>query len=80
MWDVHLHEILGTMFVGGTVVLLRPDQGNRNMDYLSRVIEAHQATYVCIVPTLQNILFDILQAQQAFYRLRTLRLFWSVGK
>jgi non-ribosomal peptide synthetase component F len=80
MWDVHLHEILGTIFVGGTVVLLHPEQDNRNMDYLSRVIEVHQVTYVCIVPTLQTMLFDIVQAQQALHRLRTLRLLWSVGK
>jgi non-ribosomal peptide synthetase component F len=79
-WDVHIHEILGTLFVGGSIVLLRPEQGNRNMDYLARVIESHQVTFVCIVPTLQILLFDILEVQQAFHRLNTLRLLWSVGK
>ncbi|CAF4666490.1 unnamed protein product [Rotaria socialis] len=79
-WDVHIHEILGTLFVGGSIVLLRSEQGNRNMDYLARVIESHQVTFVCIVPTLQILLFDILEVQQAFHRLNTLRLVWSVGE
>ncbi|CAF1561671.1 unnamed protein product [Adineta ricciae] len=79
-WDVHFHEIFGTLLVGGTVILLRPEQGNRNMDYLSNVVENHQATYVCIVPTLQMILFDIIETQQAYHRLKTLRLIWSVGE
>ncbi|CAF0798785.1 unnamed protein product [Adineta steineri] len=50
-WDVHIYEIFGILLMGGTVILLRSEQGNRNMDYLSQVIEIHQATYVCIVPT-----------------------------
>ncbi|CAF4864068.1 unnamed protein product [Rotaria socialis] len=79
-WDVHIHEILGTLFVGGLIVLLRPEQDNRNMDYLARVIESHQVTCFCIVSTLQILLFDILEVQQAFHRLNTLRLLWSVGE
>ncbi|CAF4005625.1 unnamed protein product, partial [Adineta steineri] len=69
--DVHIHEIFGTLLVGGTVILLRSKQGNRNMDYLSQIIEIHQATYVCIVPTLQVLLFDIVEAQKAYSRLNT---------
>ncbi|CAF4229251.1 unnamed protein product, partial [Adineta steineri] len=79
-WDVHIHEVVGTLLVGGTVILLRSEQGNRNMDYLSQIIEIHQATYVCIVPTLQVLLFDIVEAQKAIQRLNTLRLIWSVGE
>ncbi|CAF4204968.1 unnamed protein product, partial [Adineta steineri] len=71
---------VGTLLVGGTVILLRSEQGNRNMDYLSQIIEIHQATYVCIVPTLQVLLFDIVEAQKAYSRLNTLRLIWSVGE
>ncbi|CAF4434483.1 unnamed protein product, partial [Adineta steineri] len=59
---------------------LRSEQGNRNMDYLSQIIEIHQATYICIVPTLQVLLFDIVEAQKAYSRLNTLRLIWSVGE
>ncbi|CAF1259371.1 unnamed protein product [Adineta steineri] len=79
-WDIHIHEVVGTPLVGGTVILLRSEQGNRNMDYLSQIIEIHQATYVCIVPTLQVLLFDIVEAQKAYFRLNTLRLIWSVGE
>ncbi|CAF0774929.1 unnamed protein product [Adineta steineri] len=78
-WDVHIHEVVGTLLVGGTVILLRSEQGNRNMDYLSQIIKIHQATYICIVPTLQILLFDIVQAQKAVQRPNTLRLIWSVG-
>jgi acyl-coenzyme A synthetase/AMP-(fatty) acid ligase len=79
-WDVHLHEILGSLLVGGSVVLLRPDQSNRNMDYLARIVEQQQVTAICVVPTLLAILFDTVQAQQTLHRLRTVRLFWSTGK
>ncbi|CAF4152919.1 unnamed protein product, partial [Adineta steineri] len=79
-WDIHIHEVDGTPLVGGTVILLRSEQGNCNMDYLSQIIEIHQATYVCIVPILQVLLFDIVEAQKAYFRLNTLRLIWSVGE
>ncbi|CAF1134737.1 unnamed protein product [Adineta steineri] len=77
-WDVHIHEIVIIILTGGTVILLRSEQGSRNMDYLSQIIEIHQATYICIVPTLQILLFDIVEAQKTYSRVNTLRLIWSV--
>ncbi|CAF4534776.1 unnamed protein product, partial [Didymodactylos carnosus] len=50
-WDIHLGEILGSMILGSTLIILQ-SHGNLNMEYMSKTFENKQVSFVMIVPTL----------------------------
>ena len=44
-FDVHVQEIIGTLMVGSSIVMLRP-QGNMDLDYLLTVLREKQVSYM----------------------------------
>ncbi|CAF3708674.1 unnamed protein product [Rotaria sp. Silwood1] len=50
-FDIHIQEILGTLWLGGCICLLRPN-GNLDMNYLTSVVQRNQITFAITVPTL----------------------------
>ena len=51
-FDIHVQEILGTLMIGATLVMLRP-RGNIDFDYLYAVLEQKQISYMhtCLLYT-----------------------------
>ncbi|CAF1522001.1 unnamed protein product, partial [Adineta steineri] len=56
-FDVHLLEIIGTLILGGTLVMLRPE-GILDLQYFSSVIKEKQITCIQAVPSLFRTLFS----------------------
>ncbi|CAF1161511.1 unnamed protein product [Adineta steineri] len=48
-FDIHVQEILGTLIVGGTLIMLYPG-GTIDFNYLSEVLQNKQITYLQTVP------------------------------
>ncbi|UJR12903.1 hypothetical protein I4U23_017077, partial [Adineta vaga] len=49
-FDVHLLEIMGTVIIGGTLVMLRPD-GILDLEYFTKVIKQKQINCIQAVPS-----------------------------
>ena len=49
-FDIHLQDIVGTLIIGGTVIMLQP-RGNLDFDYLVGVLREKQTSYVHTVPS-----------------------------
>jgi acyl-coenzyme A synthetase/AMP-(fatty) acid ligase len=58
-FDIHVEDIIGTLIVGATLVMLHP-QGNMDFEYLAQTIKNKQITYLHTVPTLLNSFFKYL--------------------
>ncbi|CAF4460360.1 unnamed protein product, partial [Adineta steineri] len=52
-YDVHVQEILGTLMIGATLIMLHP-QGNLDIDYILRIVYEKQITYLQSVPAYLN--------------------------
>jgi non-ribosomal peptide synthetase component F len=50
-FDIHIQEILGTLWLGGSICLLRPN-GNLDMTYLISAVQRHHISFAVTVPTL----------------------------
>ncbi|CAF1510900.1 unnamed protein product, partial [Adineta steineri] len=55
-FDIHVQEILGTLLVGGTLIMLHPG-GTIDFDYLSEILQNKQITYLHTVPSLLHSFF-----------------------
>jgi len=77
-FDVHVKECLGTLILGGSLVLLHP-HGQLEFDYLSKTIQQHNVTFFNIVPSLMSILSDYLIENKRFSRLSSVRSFGFLG-
>ena len=78
-FDIHVGDILGTLIVGGTLVMLRPE-GNLDFDYLSRVLVRSHVTYMHAVPTLLYSFFMYLNTNDLLHAVQSLRSLCSSGK
>ena len=78
-FDAHILECLGTLMVGGTVILLRP-RTFLDLEYLSTTFYEQQVTFLAIIPTLMTALFDYLHDTNHLERLSTIRSFGFLGK
>ncbi|CAF4106072.1 unnamed protein product, partial [Adineta steineri] len=68
-FDVHLLEIIGTLILGGTLVMFRPD-GILDFEYFSSVIREKQITCIQAVPSLFRTLFSFfIETCQSFHSL-----------
>ncbi|UJR38877.1 hypothetical protein I4U23_031545 [Adineta vaga] len=76
-FDVHAMELMGSLTLGATLVLLRPN-GNLDMHYLYHTIQDHQVTFIFLVPTVIQLLCGWLHDYQIF--LTTLRCVGTGGK
>ena len=77
-FDVHVQEIVGTLIVGATVIMLRPHGSNDLEYFLDRLIQK-QVTYIQIVPAFVKILIDYLQDRN-ISTLKTIRTIDIGGK
>ena len=59
-FDAHIHDTLGTLSIGATVVLLRP-RGSIDFDYLVQTMKSKQITYILTVPSLLHSYFTFLE-------------------
>jgi non-ribosomal peptide synthetase component F len=69
-FDVHVLDIMGTLIIGGTLIMLRPD-GILDLEYFASVLKKKQITYIQAVPSLLRTFFTFLietrQLTQAIY-------------
>ncbi len=59
-FDIHLQDILGTLIIGATIIMLHP-RGNIDFDYLTMVLKEKQPSYVHTVPSLLYSFFNYLK-------------------
>jgi non-ribosomal peptide synthetase component F len=59
-FDDHVGDILGTMVIGATLIMLRP-RGLLDLQYLTQVLEKKQITCMTSVPSLFHSLFHFLE-------------------
>lgn len=78
-FDVHVKECLGTLILGGSLVLLHP-QGQLDVDYLSTTLQRHNVTFFSVVPSFMSILCNYLHQIKQFSRLSTIRSLGFLGK
>ena len=78
-FDVHLQNLVGTLIVGASVVLLRP-RGNMDMSYLSHVLVDKQITVMDTVPSLLTSFFTFLKDNSLLAAVRWLRTLCNGGE
>ncbi|CAF3360523.1 unnamed protein product [Rotaria sp. Silwood2] len=78
-FDGHLEDIVGTLIVGGTLVMLCP-HGHMDFEYLSNVLMVHHITYMDSVPTLLAAFFSYVKGNSNIDLLRTLQTVCSGGR
>ncbi|CAF3797720.1 unnamed protein product [Adineta steineri] len=78
-FDIHVQEILGTLLVGGTLVMLHPG-GTIDLNYLSDVFQNKQITYLKAVPSLLHIVFTFIQQKKNKNAMKYLRSLCSGGE
>ncbi|CAF1408209.1 unnamed protein product [Adineta steineri] len=78
-FDIHVQEILGTLLIGGTLIMLHPG-GTIDFDYLSRVLENKQITYLHTVPSLLHDFFTSVVENNNPNALKHLRSLCSSGE
>ncbi|CAF0774859.1 unnamed protein product [Adineta steineri] len=78
-FDIHVQEILGTLSIGGTLIMLHPG-GTFDFNYLSEVLENKQITYLKAVPSLLHIFFTFIQQNKNMNAVKYLRSLCSGGE
>ncbi|CAF4072475.1 unnamed protein product [Adineta steineri] len=78
-FDIHVQEILGTLLVGGTLIMLHPG-GTIDFDYLSEVLENKQITYLHTVPSLLHSFFVFIEQNRNINAVKHLRSLCSIGE
>jgi len=77
-FDIHVQDIIGTLVVGGTLIMLHPN-GILDFEYLARTCEQKQISYMHTVPTLLNKLFEFLRNHGNAFHMNSLRSLCSSG-
>ena len=78
-FDIHVQEILGTLMIGATLVMLRP-RGTIDFEYLDGILEKKQITYMHTVPTLLYNFFNFVEKSKKCESIQYLRSLCSGGK
>jgi non-ribosomal peptide synthetase component F len=78
-FDVHVLDIMGTLIICGTVIMLRPE-GILDVDYVVSVLKKKQITYIQAVPSLLRIFFTFLSETRNIADVLFLRSICSSGK
>ncbi|CAF1238808.1 unnamed protein product [Adineta steineri] len=78
-FDLHVQEILGTLIIGTTVIILHP-QGNYDFEYLSILMEKKQITFLYTVPTLLQLFFKFIKETKKAYVMQYLRSLCTGGE
>ena len=78
-FDIHVQEILGTLMIGASLIMLHPG-GTIDFDYLSKVLDTKQITYIHTVPSLLHSFFTFLKQYNKRNVLKHLRSICSIGE
>ncbi|CAF1504861.1 unnamed protein product [Adineta steineri] len=78
-FDNHLLSLVGTLTIGATLIMLRPE-GHMDLDYLSGVLNEKQITVMQAVPSLWNSLFNFLHTTNRKSSVQWLRTVCSGGE
>ncbi|CAF4042098.1 unnamed protein product, partial [Adineta steineri] len=78
-FDVHVQDILGTVIIGSSVIMLHPE-GIMDSDYLACVMKEKSITCMTTVPTIIHNLFTYLQQQNRHNATQYLRSICSGGE
>jgi non-ribosomal peptide synthetase component F len=78
--DIHVLEIIGPLYFGGTIVMLPPN-GNIDLNILCNTLEKQEVTFAFIVPTLIKRLCEYITEPSNNHQLalQTMRVLWSGG-
>jgi non-ribosomal peptide synthetase component F len=77
-FDIHVQEILGTLVIGATLVMLHP-RGTIQFDYLFEVLDKKQITYMHAVPSLLQSFFTFIEQYYNRRGIQYLRSLCSSG-
>ncbi|CAF1133540.1 unnamed protein product [Adineta ricciae] len=78
-FDIHVEDIIGTLIVGATLVMLHPE-GPMDFEYLGQVLVDHHVTYIHAVPTLLTAFFIYLQQNGKRCAASSLRSICCIGE
>ncbi|CAF1456475.1 unnamed protein product [Adineta ricciae] len=78
-FDVHVLDILGTLIIGGSLVMLHPE-GISDFEYLARVFSGKQTTYIHAVPSLLRAFFTFLTSSIDFSAVKYFRSVCASGE
>ncbi|CAF1423827.1 unnamed protein product [Adineta steineri] len=78
-FDIHVQEILGTLLVGGALIMLHPG-GTIDFDYLSEVLQTKQITYLHTVPSFLYSFFIFIEQNKNISAVKHLRSLCSIGE
>jgi non-ribosomal peptide synthetase component F len=77
-FDIHVQDVIGTLIVGATVVMLRPD-GIMDLPYLAGILAEKDITYLFIVPTILNSMGQYFKETKNLGQIKSLRSICSGG-
>ncbi|CAF4322932.1 unnamed protein product, partial [Adineta steineri] len=77
-FDLQLQEILGSLMIGATVILLHP-KGTVDFDYLSHILHTKEVTYMQSVPSLLQSFFIFLEQRDNVNAIKHLRSICCAG-
>ena len=79
-FDIHLEEVMGTLLLGGQIVLLQ-NSADHDLNYIISIIKNSQITYIAAIPTMLAELVETLRANECEdARLPTIRYIVLGGK
>lgn len=78
-FDVHVLDVLGTLIIGGTVIMLHPE-GILDLEYLATLVRDKQITYIQAVPSLLRTFFTFLMQTDNVRNISYLRSLCSSGE
>lgn len=77
-FDAHISDILGTLFLGASIVMLHPE-GVLDLKYLADILQQKQVTAIDAVPTLMRSLMTFLKQDTEHNSLKFLRSIICAG-
>jgi non-ribosomal peptide synthetase component F len=78
-FDIHVQEIFGTLMIGASLVMLHP-RGIVDFEYLHKILNNKQISYIHAVPNLLHSLFTFIKQCDNGYALKYLRSLCSSGE
>ena len=78
-FDLHFGDIIGTIAVGASIVMLHPD-GTIDSEYIVNTMKKKEISYLLSVPTILNALLEFSLQREDQVTMRTLRSLCSIGE
>jgi len=77
-FDTHIQDILGSLMIGATLIMLHP-RGIMDFGYFSTALEKKQVTFINTVPSLFHSFFTFLKETNNSNAKKSLRSLCSGG-